>query len=174
MNDPEPENPLSGNDHERGKWASRVAAVAILAVGSVILYDALSISEEGGFGPRQPGFFPLVVAIGVLMFGAAFLLRTTLWIDRGMTEQVARVQAEIHWPAVALVAAILIGYVFVLDVLGYIVATAVFFVTVTRVVGSRRLARNLAIGVILSVAVYFGFTEILDVRLPAGILEPVL
>lgn len=174
MNDPDPENPPFGNAHERGKLASRVAAVAILALGSVILYDALSISEEGGFGPQQSGFFPLVVAIGVLVFGAAFLLRTTLWIDRGMTDQVARIQAEIHWPAVALVSAILIVYVFLLDILGYIVGTTLFFVAVTRVVGSRRLARNVAIGVILSAAIYFGFTGILDVRLPAGILEPVL
>lgn len=174
MNAADPESPLSGDPQERGKWASRVAAVAILAAGSVILYDALSISAEGGFGPRQSGFFPLVVAIGVLMFGAAFLARTTVWLDRGLTEQVARVQAGIHWLAAALVAAILVGYAFLLDVLGYIVATMVFFVAVTRVVGSRRLARNLAIGVILSVAVYFGFTEMLDVRLPAGILEPVL
>lgn len=172
MSDPEP--PLFGDAHGRGKLASRVAAVAILALGSVILYDALSISEEGGFGPRQSGFFPLVVAAGVLIFGAAFLLRTTLWVDRGMTEQVAKVQAEMHWPAVALVAAILIVYVFLLDVLGYIVGTTLFFVAVTRVVGSRRIVRNVAIGLVLSAAIYLCFTEALDVRLPAGILEPVL
>ena len=111
---------------------------------------------------------------GLLVFGVVFLLQTTLWPDRELRTHVAESQAETHWFSVLLVAAVLLIYVFVLGVLGYIVATAIFFVTVAQMVGSHHLIRDIVIGIGLSVVIYFGFTELLGVRLPAGLLEPIL
>jgi putative tricarboxylic transport membrane protein len=39
------------------------------------------------------------------------------------------------------------------------------------VLGSRRTARDVIIGVVLSVVIYFGFTRLLGVRLPVGLLD---
>ena len=157
-----------------GKLASRIAAATILAFAAVVFYDAINVTGRGGFGPQQPGFFPMIVAVGLAVFGLAFLLRTTFWPDRDLMDQVAEAQAETHWFTVGLVAAALLLYAFILGALGYIVSTALFFVTVARIAGSRRPLRDVVVGVALSVVVYFGFTELLGVRLPAGVLEPIL
>lgn len=158
----------------RGKLAIRIAAIAILALGGVVLFDAIEIAERSGAGPQQSGFFPLLVGAGLLVFGVAFLVRATVWPDRALTEEVADAEAEMHWRTLILVGSALLVYVFVLDFLGYIVATTLFFVATAWLVGSRKVVRDLIIGVVMSVAIYFGFTEFLGVRLPAGVLEPLL
>jgi putative tricarboxylic transport membrane protein len=70
----------------------------------------------------------------------------------------------------ALLVAVLIGYVLVLDLLGYILATALAFVACAWVIGSRKLIRDVVIGVLLAVGIYYAFTELLAIRLPAGVL----
>src|SRR5699024_12753009 len=66
----------------RGKKGARAAAVVILAGAAVILFDALGIAAEGGLGPQQPGFFPMIVGVGLVGFGLAFLATTSIWQDR--------------------------------------------------------------------------------------------
>ena len=53
--------------------------------------------------------------------------------------------------------------------LGYILATTLFFVGAARAMGSRKLVRDAVVGVLFSAAIYFGFTELLSVRLPPGV-----
>ena len=77
----------------------------------------------------------------------------------------------------SLLTAILVVYAFLLNPLGYIIATALLFPAVAYVLGSRgrrKVLRNLAIGVALGVLVFFSFTELLGVRLPDGVLDPLL
>ncbi len=173
MSDREPP-PVADSSFGRGKSATRIAAVAILALAGVVLYQAVEVAERTGVGPQQSGFFPMLVGVGLVVFGVAFLLRTTVWPDRVLREEVAAAEAEVHWLTLGLVAAALLVYVFVLGFLGYVVATSLFFVTAAWIAGSRRVVRDVVIGVLLSVAVYYGFTEFLRVRLPAGVLEPIL
>ena len=55
--------------------------------------------------------------------------------------------------------------------------TALLFPAKAYVLGSRgrrKVLRNLAIGVALGVLVFFSFTELLGVRLPDGVLDPLL
>jgi putative tricarboxylic transport membrane protein len=65
-------------------------------------------------------------------------------------------------------------YALVLGVLGYVIATGLMIPSGARILGSRRLVRDAAIGFALAIVVYVAFTNFLGVRLPAGVLEPVL
>ena len=155
----------------------RIFAVAILTFGLFVLYGTTRISSGSGYSPDGPKFFPLIVAVGLLVFGALFLLSTTLRRDRYLGEKAAAEGAVTDWPTTGLVAAILVVYAFLLNLLGYAVATALFLPAVAYVLGSRgrrKVLRNLAIGVALGVLVFFAFTELLGVRLPDGILDPLL
>ncbi len=155
----------------------RVFAVAILAFGLFVLFGTFRISGGGGYSPAGPRFLPLIVAVGLLIFGTLFLLSTTLRRDRYLGEKAAAEGAATYWPTAVLVTVILIVYAFLLRPLGYAVATALLFPALAYVLGStgrRRLLRNLAIGVVLGVVVYFSFTELLGVRLPDGLLDPLL
>ncbi len=155
----------------------RIFAVAILAFGLFVLLGTFQISDKEGFSPDGPRFFPLIVAVGLLVFGALFLLSTTLRRDRYLGEKAAAEGVATDWPATGIVAATLVVYAILLDPLGYIVATALFFPAMAYVLGSRgrrKVLRNLAIGVALGVLVFFSFTELLGVRLPDGLLDPLL
>lgn len=157
-----------------GRLGTRIAAVVVVLGAAVVLVDAIRIASSGGFGPQQPGFFPLIVGIGLVVFGVAFLVRATAAPDRALLEQAAEEHARTHWRTLWAVIGALVVYAVLLEPLGYILATAVFFVVVARLAGSRHLLRDVVVAVLFSAAVYFGFTELLGVRLPAGLLEPVL
>ena len=164
-------------ERRRSFLGPRIAAIAILAFGLFVLFETFRISERSGYDPAEAAFLPLIVAIGLLVFGALFLLRTTVLPDGYLGEKAAAEGAATYWPTVGLIAATLVIYAFVLKPLGYIVATTLFFPVVAYVLGSaelRAIMRNLAIGTVLAVIVYFGFTELLGVRLPQGLLNPLL
>jgi putative tricarboxylic transport membrane protein len=123
---------------------------------------------DAGIGPR---FFPLIVAVGLTALGALWLLRLRVRPDAVLTAHIAEEAAATHWPTVGLTAAALLVYAFALGSLGYIAATALFFPFVARVLGSRRIVRDALIGLALAVVIYFSFTRLLGVRLPAGLLD---
>jgi len=158
----------------RGIKGARAAAVVILAGAAVILFDAIGIAAEGGLGPQQPGFFPMIVGIGLVVFGLAFLATTTLWQDRALLERAGEEQEGIHWATLWMAIAGLVAYSFLLHPLGYIIATLLFILALTWVAGSRKWIQNITVALIFPVVVYFGFTELLGVRLPDGLLGALL
>ncbi|GAA3281697.1 tripartite tricarboxylate transporter TctB family protein [Nesterenkonia halobia] len=152
----------------RGALGTRIAAVVILAVAAVVLTDAVRIAVDGGFGPSEPGFFPLIVGVGLAVFGTAFLLRTTAVPDLALREQAGEEHATTHWRTLWSVIGGLVAYAVLLEPLGYILATSLFFLAVNLIAGSRRWVRTIIIAVLLATVLYLGFTELLGVRLPVG------
>lgn len=160
-----------GGTGKRGLLVLRLAALAILLLGVVAIYETLRISERSGFGPRDAAFFPLIITGGLLLFGALFFLRTTVWPDPELQEQAASEDSKTSWATVGALAVVLLVYVFVLGPLGYVIATSIFLPVVARILGSERLWRDVAVGVVLSLVIYVGFTQFLGVRLPGGVFE---
>jgi putative tricarboxylic transport membrane protein len=162
----------------------RIVAGVLIAGGAILVVQALGIAQSGGYRVIGPETFALVVAVGILVLGVIAALRTTVVPDLDLAERAAEQEAATHWPTIGLLAGLLVVYAVALDGadigpielpgLGYIVATSLFLPVAARVLGSRHLVRDLAIAVVLAIVVFFGFTEFLGVRLPAGILEPLL
>ncbi|GIG91169.1 tripartite tricarboxylate transporter TctB family protein [Plantactinospora endophytica] len=78
--------------------------------------------------------------------------------------------AEVRALPPALVSAALLGYVLLLAPVGFVLASALFFVACARILGSRAWLRDIAVAVPLALGVYYGFTRGLDITLPAGVL----
>jgi putative tricarboxylic transport membrane protein len=57
---------------------------------------------------------------------------------------------------------------------GFVVAGTALFACVARGFGSRRIVRDVAIGLVLALAIYLFFVQLLNVNLPAGWLGPLL
>ena len=72
-------------------------------------------------------------------------------------------------PAAAALVATLVAYAFVVGPVGYVPATAVFFVVAARTMGSRQLPRDIVVGIGLTLLVYLSFTRALGVFLPQGV-----
>ena len=69
----------------------------------------------------------------------------------------------------AQVVAAISANVILLDLLGFIVAATASFWGVAYAFGARKYLKDLLIAIIFSVIVYFGFTQGLNINLPAGI-----
>lgn len=157
----------------RAAWAApRATALALLAIGVIALVATFAVpaGAESPWAPSGTRFFPLAVSIGLILFSLAFLARVTVWPDTELGGHAAKEAAETDWMVPALVAAGLIGYVALIEPLGYVVASTLFFPFGARVLGSRSLLRDVVAGAALSVAVYFLFTRLLGVPLPPGLL----
>ncbi len=167
-----------------GLLGPRLVAVALLALAALLIVSAIGIARGGGYSVIGPATIPLVVAIGLLVLGAIFAVRTTVLPDTVLAELAAEEERATHWPTVGLTALALVGYALALDGfvlgpvdvpgLGYIVATGLFLPLTARILGSRSPIRDVIVGFGLGIVIYFGFTEFLGVRLPAGILGPLL
>ena len=70
----------------------------------------------------------------------------------------------------ALLVAVLIAYQWLLEPLGYILATALAFMAASRILGSRQIVRDVIIGVLLAIGIYFAFVDGLAIRLPQGVI----
>jgi putative tricarboxylic transport membrane protein len=68
------------------------------------------------------------------------------------------------------VVAMFIGYALIFIPLGYMVSTALYLAAMVTVIDRARWKRNLAFAVLFAVIVYYAFTRLLAVQLPAGIL----
>lgn len=153
----------------------RLAALVVLGIGVVALTQAFGIRESAGYSVVGPRFFPMVIAMGLVLWGLAFLVRTTpLAPDEALAEQAAAEEAATHWATVLTIMSLLVFYVFALGPLGYTLATALFFPVAARVMGSRNFLRDLLTGIVLGLVIYIVFTRFLGVRLPAGLLAGIL
>lgn len=152
----------------------RVAAVVVTAVGAVLLWQSLQIRAPAGYSAVGPMFFPIVVSVALILLGLWFVVRTTVLLDVDLVEQAAKEDAATHWGGTGLLLGVLLAYAFTLEPLGYVLATVVFLPAAARILGSRALIRDVAVGIVISVSMYYAFTRPLGIRLPGGVLGPVL
>jgi putative tricarboxylic transport membrane protein len=148
---------------------ARLAGLALLAGSAAVLIAVTAIPGRGGYEPSGPRFVPLIVALGLLGFSVLFLVRTFVRPDVELAERSAAEDDATHWPTPALMVIALVAYVLLLEPLGYPVATVVLFVVVARLLSSRSIVRDVAIGLLLGFGLFTAFTQYLGVSLPAGL-----
>ncbi|WP_322488524.1 tripartite tricarboxylate transporter TctB family protein [Chloroflexus sp.] len=159
------------NHQQRALLWLRLAAVAVMGLGGVILAQTPQIGESVGFTVVGPRVFPTIIGLGCLLFGALFLIRVTITPDHDLIGEVTAEEASTDWPTTLVLLAILVGYAAVLWPLGYVMATALFFPLSSHVLGSTHWRRDVLVGLAIGLIVYLTFTRLLGVRLPAGILS---
>ena len=175
---------MEEREHRTSWLGPRIVAGVLVGLGIILVVQALGIAQTGGYRVVGPETFALVVAVAIVAIGVLFVVRTTILPDLDLARRAAEEEAATHWPTIGLLAALLVMYAVALDGaqlgpielpgLGYIVATALFLPAAARTLGSRRPVRDLIIAIFVAVVVFFGFTEFLGVRLPSGILGPLL
>ena len=154
----------------RQSWAGpRLAGAFLLAASVAILIAVTTIPGRGGYSTSGPRFVPLIVAIGLVVLSALFLLRTFWRPDVELAQRSAEEDEATHWATPGLVLLALLVYAFLLEPVGYPLATALVFVAVARVLGSRALVRDVLAGLVLGFGLFTAFTQYLGVSLPAGL-----
>jgi putative tricarboxylic transport membrane protein len=157
--------------------AAEVALSAgVLALGLAVAGVTATLPSEGGYAGIGPNFIPGVVGAGIIVLGIwlSFEAFTGGW--RGAPPDDARERGEhaFHAAGFGWVTAGLIAHMALIGWAGFVIAGTVLFACIARGFGSARLARDLALGLLLSVGVFVFFVKLLNVNLPAGWLAPLL
>jgi putative tricarboxylic transport membrane protein len=157
--------------------AAEVAlSLGVLALGIGVAGVTATLPSEGGYAGIGPNFIPAVVAGGIILLGLwlAFEALTGGWRNAAPDDPAARGEHAFHGAGFGWISAGLFVHMALIGWAGFVVAGVVLFACVARGFGSARIARDLAIGLLLSIAIYAFFVKLLNVNLPAGWLAPLL
>lgn len=153
---------------------ARLAGLGVVALGVIAVVGATQVRPGAGFVVVGPQVMPAIVGIGLILLGSTLLFRATVRPDMDQARHIADEGRHADRRTLVGTLAALIVYAMALGPIGYVLSTTVFLPVVARILGSAAWRRDLAIGVVLSLAVYLGFTQGLGVRLPGGLLDGLL
>jgi putative tricarboxylic transport membrane protein len=78
------------------------------------------------------------------------------------------------WRTVGLLVALFVAMILLVNPLGWVIMSTLFFGGAATILGSRHYIRNFGIGLILALASFYAFYSGLGIPLPAGILDGIL
>jgi putative tricarboxylic transport membrane protein len=143
-----------------------VVGIGLLGLATLTAWDAraLAITSIYGMGPEA---VPYLVAGGLVLLALAhFVVAARSALPRAEPVD-GRAIAWIGLGLFALIAAVGLG-------MGFIPAMALLFAATARAFGRNAVLVDLAIGLVLGLLVYLGFTKLLTLSLPQGPLERLL
>jgi putative tricarboxylic transport membrane protein len=150
-------------------------AAFLVVAGAYVVYDATGLGRAFADQPVQPYALPYVVGAGLVVLGVVLAVLTARG-DRPEAEEGEDVDLseKTDTRTVALLAAVFALNVALIGWLGWAITGAFLFAASAWVLGSRTWVRDIAIGVALSLATFYGFYVGLGIPIPAGILDGVL
>lgn len=140
--------------------------LSLLVLAILLAAGAAGFPVDKGYSILGPQVFPFVVAafvgmVGVLLCGQA---ATGGFRNLGEDESAAPTLSRIA--GAAWVSAGILAVALLINHLGFVLAAALLFACAARGYGSRRPVRDLAIGVALTLPVFWLFTRGLGLSLP--------
>jgi putative tricarboxylic transport membrane protein len=141
-------------------------ALLVAAAATALLVVALQIPERAVDMLWGPRLFPVAVMAALATTGVAVAISELLFRGNGSED----LHPPTDWKAIAFVLAGLLLFGLLVEPLGFVVAAAALFVSVSRGFGSRRVMLDTAIGIVLGAAIYFLFARVLGLYLPSGTL----
>ena len=161
---------------QRRSTAEIALSCGVAALGAGAALVTASLPGEGGYAGIGPNFIPAVVSGGLILLGAWLLYEALTGGWRGAPPDAAAERGEHAFDAAAFgwVSAGLAAHMALIGWAGFVLAGMALFACVARAFGSRRVVRDAAIGLVLSLGVFLFFVKLLNVNLPAGVLAPIL
>ena len=157
---------MNGASAHRPDVAGLVIAAGLLLLALIIFWDAsaVQLGQTYGLGPKA---MPYVVATGTALLAIANFALAWRSDFPEREDYDAKAIILILGGLAALIAIIGLGG-------GFIPATAVLFAATARAFGRRAVLVDLAIGLVLAIAVYLLFDKLLTLALPSGPIERLL
>jgi len=149
-----------------------ILAAAVVALGVFLLLGVTRIGFGAGYDRIGPRFFPYAVAAGLIVLGG--WLAVGAWLAAGRPKNLSDGSAPVaalNWVSLGYLCLALLLNLALLERAGFVVACSAQFWLVARAFHSQRPLRDAIVAVLLSTAVYFAFSQLLGLSLPAGILE---
>lgn len=140
---------------------------AVIAFGLVWLHGAWSLPQAATYAVVGPGLFPAVIGTGLVLLGILLLVAVARG-ERFEPQDAEDADAARAPSRVAFWTAVAGGVlpIFVIRPLGFPIAAAIGFALTARAFGSRRIALDLGVGLLLGVACWLLFSRLLGLTLP--------
>ena len=151
-------------------WPDLAAGLFVAALGGLALWQALVIPTSPIYAQVGPKAVPFVVAGGLLLLGAGLVYEA---LRGGWSHELEEVRdaPPVNWRAFALLLAGLLANLLLIVPLGFSLAATAQFVLVAAAFRSRRFFLDAALALVLTLATWFLFVQLLGVNIGAGVLE---
>jgi len=144
--------------------AIRWVALAIVLFGAFYLWGALQIRESTTYAAVGPRFMPNAIGLGIVLSGV------WLFAFPGAPPAPDSPQSmSLDWVSIGLMVLLVVAYVALFRVAGYVLATTLLLWGGAQILGDRHhLVRDGVIAVALAVVIYYVFSQLLRINLPPG------
>lgn len=145
------------------KKGNIVSSIISILVAVFVLYETKDF-PSGAQNVPGPAFFPRIIAI--LIIGLSGLLIVMTYIRK--EERNINFTSKNDLKAYITIAIILV-YIVLMNILGFIIATPLFLITMIYYYGMRNYVKNIIISVGVTALIFTIFKILLAVPLPQGI-----
>jgi putative tricarboxylic transport membrane protein len=140
-----------------------IASLLLILIGIAVIVWSIRL-QVGTLLRPLAGFFPFLVGFGIIALSLVLLVQG--WLGHSKAPK-----AYGRWQRPLIMVVGLAVYSVILDPLGYILSTIFIAIVTLRILGVMSWKVIGLSSVVLSVSVYFLFTQLLGVELPAGVLS---
>jgi putative tricarboxylic transport membrane protein len=150
-----------------------VFIVAILGILSLVegirLVNRETLQTQDVLGP---GYYSIGVGAFLLAVGLAYYFSTRKKLIGVVKETSVAVPAESagYNRTMFGMVAVMVAYIVLMDVAGYLLSTAIFFLLINWIAGFRSLLVNAGVSALMTTAFYLVFVEWLGIIFPRGLL----
>src|SRR5215216_3697897 len=171
---PSPYDPIT--PERRVNIGEMLLALAAAVFGILIVWQTTLIRLTPAYSKVGPRVIPYIVGAGLVVVGVWLAYEAlTGHASAGTTEsEDADPTLPTDWRTVGLLALALLAYLVLIERAGFIIASAVLFVLAAFAMGSRHLARDIVIGIVMATILYLAFSRGLGLWLPAGVLKGII
>ena len=153
-----------------------LAACSFIAISLLILFVAIPLGvqepKKVKFVALSPSYYPRLVCYCLFLFGLLLLIKNVLATKKSVAQEEASTRLQ---PRLLLtLAGILFFYYITLPTLGFVLSSTVVLFVLLLLAGDRNIVALFVIPLLLPIAVYWFFTKVANIPIPAGILEPIL
>lgn len=164
------------------KWIRHISIIVVFP-GFALFYlsQAMTLPLPNRVLLVSPRGFPTTVAVAMVVVSVLLAVLEVIRLIRhrhAARAGTTLVEAEdddreriTSWRDAWVTLAALVVYVAVFSALGFAIATFVFLAGLSTYLSPRHWIRNVIVAAMFSVAVYFLFSHLLGVQLPAGLLS---
>jgi len=156
-----------------------VAAALFIVVALLIVFVAIPYGvkepKKVKFAALSPSYYPRIVSFCLLGFGIILFAQRALFnassesLNTADTSSSDFSRLRLIW-----VIGILLFYYVTLPFLGFVLSSALVLLVLLLLAGEKSPAALVALPIALPLGLYFFFTKIASIPIPAGILEPLL
>jgi putative tricarboxylic transport membrane protein len=140
----------------------------LLLLGLFVCFEARKLEVGKIFNPGA-GFFPFWLSVGLILVSVVLIIKSVFERDEPSSE-FKGLWSGLTWKKNLFVLGALFLYVFLLEILGYMISTFLLILFLFRAIKAQRWIVMIAGSAFTSLSTYFLFKFWLQVQFPVGIL----